>query len=200
MLKGKTNDFVKFRTTRVTTPNKNKSRNDTSFHFDLVKIEQWVEMLKEDSRKLTDRIYRGVPALLDLVLAMMAGRWSHRPTAMQVKDRIQEILVNQCEVETLCCAGREWVSLPTSNYTDNNALNKFFRDSMSVATGAPSVRSRQPSESVSVTVAYEDTVTPTVRPGSHVASRRGSSNSAATFKDPRASSWRRAFSRGSRTG
>ena len=203
MVKGKTNDFVKFRTTRVTTPNKNKTRNDTSFHFDLDKIEQWVEMLKEDSRKLNDRIYRGVPALLDLILAMMAGRWSQRPTAVQVRDRIQEILVGECEVETLCCAGREWVSLPTSDYTDNTALNKFFRDSMSVATGAPSVRSQQPSVSVCGAIAYEDTVSPTTRPGSSMASvksRRGSSNSAATVKDPRVSSWRRAFSRGSRTG
>jgi serine/threonine protein kinase len=203
LLRGKTNDFVKFRTTRVTTPNKRKARNDTSFHFDLAKLYTWIDVLKEDSRKMPEQIYRGVPALLDLIAAMLAGRWSQRPTAMQVRDRIQEILVGECEVETLCCAGREWSTLPTSNYTDNTALNRFFRDSMSVATGAPSARSRQASESVSSRKGSggEEPLRPaTARPGSSMASlrswkgRRGSEASASTVK---VSSWRRAFSRGS---
>lgn len=209
MIRGKTNDFVKFRTTRVTSPNKNKSRTDTSFHFDLVKIEHWIEILKEDSRKFPEHIYRGVPALLDLIVAMLAARWSHRPTALQVRDRIQEILVAECEVETLCCAGREWVSLPTSDYTDTDALNKFFRDSMSVATGVPAtatptVRSRQASHSgIRAPSRCDEVLSPAARPESSLASvrsRRGSSNSAATVRDLRVTSWRRAFSRGSRTG
>jgi hypothetical protein len=198
LVKGKTNDFVKFRSTRVTTPSKHKTRDDTSFHFDLDKIAAWIEILKEDSRKMPEQIYRGVPALLDLIYAMVAGRWSHRPTAVQVRDRIQEVLVGECEVETLCCAGREWASLPVSGYAKNPPAS-FFRDSMSVATGVTSVRSRQASESTKAPSRCEEVGTPTMRPESSMKTRRESESSAATVKDARASSWRKAFRRGSQS-
>lgn len=117
MIKGKNNEFVKFRSTRVTT--KNRTRTDSSFHNEPDKIWAWIDLLEEESTRHGEQIYRGVPDLLRLIRSMMAQNATLRPTARDVRDRIQEIMVGECGVEVLCCAGREWSEFSKGDLKDN---------------------------------------------------------------------------------
>lgn len=137
MIKGRTTDFVKFRTVKTSNA-RGKMKLDNSFHVDPDKIDEWLTILREESSKQSGDIYRGVPELLKLFRRMLAQNGTLRPTALEVRDRVQEILVGECGVETLCCAGREWA------VDDIKPLN--VRDSISVATGLTTA-SRNGSES-----------------------------------------------------
>lgn len=116
MIKGKNNEFVKFRSTRVQT--KNRTRTDTSFHNEPDKISTWISLLEAESVKHGEQIYRGVPELLRLVRMMMSQNATLRPTAREVRDRLEEILVGECGVEHLCCTGREWSDFNKSDLKD----------------------------------------------------------------------------------
>lgn len=139
LLKGKINDFVKFRSTKITTPGKSSGgkryRTDTSFHSEPDKIAAWIEILEEDSYRHGPQVFRGVPELLRLVRMMMAQNAQLRPTALEVRDRIQEILVGECGVEALCCAGREWAEARVDDKDDESTRSPFRRDELSIATG-----------------------------------------------------------------
>ena len=108
MLRGKLSDFVKHRSTRVLSSGKHKARVDSSFHADPEKIELWMTVLEQESERQGEQIFRGVPELLTLVRRMMAPNARVRPTALEVRDRIQELLVAQSGVDQLCCAHRVW--------------------------------------------------------------------------------------------
>ena len=116
MIKGRNDEFVKFRSTRVKT--KNRTRTDTSFHNEPDKISTWISLLEEESMKHGEQIYRGVPELLRLVRIMMSQNATLRPTAREVRDRIEEILVGECGVDHLCCTGREWSEFDKSDLKD----------------------------------------------------------------------------------
>ncbi|KAK3116645.1 hypothetical protein LTR53_002759 [Teratosphaeriaceae sp. CCFEE 6253] len=191
MLRGKTTEFIKFRSTRLqSSDSRIKSRIDQSFHCNTKKIDAWMDVLRMDIERLgagADQIYRGVPDLLELIQKMLSQTATLRPTAMEVRDRVRDILVDQSGMESLCCAGREWADSPMPELS--------MRDSFSIATtildppkdkysespregsvcgGSASVLSRTESEPV-------------------LPARRTSSASAATAK---LSTWRRAFARG----
>lgn len=141
LLKGKITDFVKFRSTKISTPGKSSSgkryRTDTSFHSEPDKIAAWIGILEEDSYRHGAQVFRGVPELLRLVRMMMAQNATLRPTALEVRDRIQEILVGECGVEALCCAGREWAEVKVDDDKDDGSTRSPFRrpDELSIATG-----------------------------------------------------------------
>lgn len=65
-----------------------------------------------------EQIYRGVPEILRLVRMMMSQNAIVRPTAREVRDRLEEILVGECGVEHLCCTGREWSEFDKSDLKD----------------------------------------------------------------------------------
>ncbi|KAK5126130.1 hypothetical protein LTR85_011485 [Meristemomyces frigidus] len=205
LLKGKTTDFVRFRSTRIlTTPAtashnntnnkspKSKVRVDHSFHCSPDKLDAWMTLLEEDSerRHAESQIFRGVPELLDLLRRMLAQNAALRPTALEVRDRIREVLVDQCGVETLCCAGREW-DLPA--HAADFAGHVGTRDSFSIATGTlkpPAARKD------SVGGDHGSVLSRVESAFSSTASRRRSSASNATAK---IGAWRRAFSRSTTT-
>lgn len=150
MLKGKINDFVKFRSSRTTDTRKNKIRTDTSFHCEPDKIATWIIMLEDESLRHGEQIYRGVPEILSLVKLMISQNATLRPTAIEVRDRLQEILVGECGVEVLCCAGREWPEVSKSQLKDDGGSSTMrsptamgtlgrrdspHQDDMSIATG-----------------------------------------------------------------
>ena len=197
MVKGKTNDFVKFRTTRMTSPSTSSKRrcSDTSFHSDPAKILAWMSALEEDSRRQAEQIYRGVHELMNLIRRMMMQNPTLRPTAKQVRDRIQEILVGECGVETLCCANREWDVNPISD-TATQTSRSFFRDSVSVTTNvtSPSRAATECPRSASRCDGPSSPLSRTQSSALSMRSRRGSTASTATAK---ISPWRRAFSRSS---
>lgn len=156
MIRGKITDFVKFRSTRVAMPSSRSSsktsyRNDTSFHSATDKIYAWIDLLEEDSLCRTEQIFRGIPDILRLIRSMMAQNATTRPAATEVRVRLQEILVGECCVEALCCAGREW-ELPQhssdANDQDSSMRGSLFRrerDELSIATGmlGPSLQTRK---------------------------------------------------------
>ncbi|KAK3699285.1 hypothetical protein LTR37_016528 [Vermiconidia calcicola] len=196
MIKGKTNDFVKFRTMRVSSPiaNSKRARNDTSFHSAPDRIDEWTDILQDDSERLSEQIFRAVPGLLELVRRMMMQNAALRPSATQLRDRIQEILVGEGGVEALCCANREWEVLPNSNAA-TEVETDLSADSLSLATELPSTPSRTASECPRSSSGYDEHCSIVCRIASEIESeqsRRRSSASAATAK---ISSWRKAFSR-----
>ncbi|KAK5134575.1 hypothetical protein LTR08_006361 [Meristemomyces frigidus] len=209
MLKGKLNDFVRFRSTRIlssTGPNTNKTkvRVDYSFHCDPDKIDAWMTILTNDAEQRrageqnspSSQIYRGVPDLLKMIKSMMAQNALLRPTAVEVRDRIREILVDQCGVETLCCAGREW-DLPSSPADFAGHVDMY--DSFSITTDRlhppPPLDSGNCSRRGSASVHHGLSLLSRV--GSSMSnattSRRASISSTTTIA--KMSVWRKAFSR-----
>ncbi|KAK0948119.1 hypothetical protein LTR29_000643 [Friedmanniomyces endolithicus] len=190
MLRGKLVDFVRFRCARLqASENRKRSRTDQSFHCNPDKTEAWLDVLREDSQRLGaagNQVYRGVPALLDLVRRMLLPNALLRPTAVEVRDRIQDVLVDQCGIERLCCAGREWDVSPMP------ALS--MRDSFSIATatiGSPGSKFGDDPHNDSV-CGDQRSVLARTESEPVLSSRRTSSASNATAK---VSSWRRAFTR-----
>ncbi|KXL44007.1 hypothetical protein M433DRAFT_109631 [Acidomyces richmondensis BFW] len=193
MLRGKLNDFVKFRATRVPVPyNRTKSRLDRSFQYNSEKVEAWMKALQEDSERRPEQIFRGIPDLLALLRRMLAQNAFLRPTAMEVRDRLQLILVDQCGIESLCCAGREWETIVLPD--EDISVGGPVQDSFSIAAEGSSASSQENrgvrSESGcdnrrSITSKVESRFLNSV-------SRRRSSASSATAK---LSTWRKAFVR-----
>lgn len=200
MIKGKLNDFVKFRATRIstTTNNKSKVRMDHSFHCDPDKIGAWMAVLKEDCERRNEQVFRGVPELLKLIRMMMAQNALLRPTAIEVRDRIREILVDQCGIETLCCAGREWdVPDPTEDF----ASHADVRESCSIAAGTLNPPARKGSDcGRSGSSCGEHTrVLSRVESNMSTASKSRRRSSTSTVAIAKISAWRRAFSRSTTT-
>ena len=193
MIKGKLNDFVKFRGTRISTPYSiNKVRMDHSFHSNQDKIDAWMAILEEDSDRRSEQIFRGVTDLLRLIRRMMAQNALLRPTALEVRDRIREILVDQCGVETLCCAGREW-DLPVEV---NFPTHAGARDSVSIAMGAlrppPSRKGSDCQRSGSV---CGDHVSVLSHADTNISTSTRHRSSAGTASARISDVWRRAFTR-----
>lgn len=156
VVRGKNTDFVKYRSSRVAvtcpkTSTKASYRTDTSFHSQPDKIFAWIDLLEEDSHSRTEQIFRGIPDILRLIRLMMAQNATLRPTALEVRDRLQDILVGKCCVEALCCVGREWEPQEHSsdaNDHDSSMRGSLFRrerDKLSIATGmlGPSPQGRK---------------------------------------------------------
>jgi serine/threonine protein kinase len=193
VIRGKTTEFVKFRSTRTHTPeNKNRVWTDRSFHADPDRIEAWMELLKDDAWRLAreNSTFRGIPSLLDLLRKMMSHNAQLRPTAREVRGKIQAILVDGCGFETLCCAGRQWnLAAPESVCASPD------RDSSSVAIDLVASHDRHAEHDPRA-----DTVLDAVNAAGSPASihknvsspRRMSTASAAAA---RVSSWRHAFSK-----
>ena len=131
MVKGKTNDFVKSRTTRVTSASSGNKRTriDTSFHSDPDKIEAWMTVLIDECDRRTEQVFKGMPELLRLIRKMMNQNATLRPTAIEVRDQLKVVLIDFCGIQSLCCADRTW-DVPRSTNVD--------RDSRRVSEGAPS--------------------------------------------------------------
>ncbi|CAK3948884.1 hypothetical protein AC579_1761 [Lecanosticta acicola] len=127
LLRGKITDFIKFR--------QNPTTKAKSFHSEPDRIAAWIGVLEEDSYRHPEQIFRGIPELLRLVRLMMAQNGTLRPTALEVRDRIQDILVGECGIEAICCAGREWAETPkddtlsttTTTTTTTTASTSPFR-------------------------------------------------------------------------
>lgn len=157
LLRGKITDFVKFR--------QSPSSKNKSFHSEPEKIAAWIDVLEEDSYRHPGQIFRGIPELLRLVRLMMVQNATLRPSATEVRDRIQEILVGECGIEALCCAGREWAETPKddtlsitssssgaakSPFRRHNPAGPYSRDGddFSIATGMLGLPPRKGSDSI----------------------------------------------------
>ncbi|KAI7215089.1 kinase-like protein [Hortaea werneckii] len=86
LLRGKLNDFVRFRGSRIATSpsdrTKGKVRLDHSFHCNPEKVEAWIDTLREESERRSEEVFRGMPDLLRLIQRMMAQNALLRPSAI----------------------------------------------------------------------------------------------------------------------
>lgn len=143
LLRGKITEFTKFRATRVQmTGSRNRIRMDRSFHCDPDKVEIWMQLLQEDSQRQASgghHVYRGISELLNLIRQMLLQNPALRPTAQEVRDRVQDILVDQCGIETLCCASRLWDVPPLPEALIGGPV----RDSFSIAPASLAPGSRR---------------------------------------------------------
>ncbi len=197
LLKGKVTEFVKHRTTKVTTPpsNSKKQRNDTSFHYDPEKILDWIDILEGDCRRRSEQVYKGVPELLQLIRKMLSQNASLRPTSMEVRDRLQKILVDMCGLETLCCANRDW-DIPLPPIASISSLPDHFRDAMYVSKATPTAQSStEDGEPVQDSTCDADLDSVLARTESYATSASGKRGSSTTDGKGRIRSWRKAFSR-----
>lgn len=136
VLRGKTTDFVKFRSQcsssinscnspTITSASSNvsiysnksppkttrsrKSRPDASFHaLDPSRLDAWLSHLRAESTKRPEAAFRCVPEMLRLCKRMMAQNATLRPNAQQVRDVVQVALEMEGSTRKLCCAGRVW--------------------------------------------------------------------------------------------
>ena len=155
-----------------------------------------MKILADEGAKRTERIFRGVPDFLKLIRAMLATSPTDRPKAIEVRDRLEEILSGTCGKETLCCADRVWEVIPVRDdspespsvsRTDsmNVAAEVVDEEVIAIMEGLRST-SRCGDDHMSVLSKTESKDT------SKTTSRRGS---AASQNGPRFASWRRKFSR-----
>ncbi|KAI7533485.1 kinase-like protein, partial [Hortaea werneckii] len=86
LLRGKLNDFVRFRGSPIATSpsdrTKGKVRLDHSFHCNPEKVEAWIDTLREESERRSEEVFRGMPDLLRLIQRMMAQNALLRPSAI----------------------------------------------------------------------------------------------------------------------
>lgn len=139
ILRGKTTDFVKFRSqcssmstsaassiavassnssiySNGSPPQANRTRShkarpDASFHsLDPSRLDAWLSHLRAESSKRPEAIFRCVPEMLRMCKRMMAQNATLRPNAQQVRDCVQIALEAEGAPRKLCCAGRVWDS------------------------------------------------------------------------------------------
>ncbi|QIW97306.1 hypothetical protein AMS68_002824 [Peltaster fructicola] len=118
IMRGKLTDFVKFRTCKIVSP-EGKSTVDASFVANSGKVEEWMDLLEEESMQYGESIYRGIPEILALIRLMLRQNASTRPTASQVRDQVCDVLALTCGVESLCCADNVWplAELPAGRHS-----------------------------------------------------------------------------------
>jgi len=136
MLKGKLNEYLRFRTVSrprnspPSSPSSHAPVQENFFHTDSTRVDIWMDSLRAESFKHDDMLFRGLPALLKFVRTMLSQNPEARPSAQEVRDGIEAILVGECGVENLCCQGRQWESEAAEK-----GRNKALRESIRVAKG-----------------------------------------------------------------
>ncbi|KAF2762513.1 hypothetical protein EJ05DRAFT_471518 [Pseudovirgaria hyperparasitica] len=108
LLKKKSSDFTRHRSTKVKDGSKsNSSRIDSSFHNNPEKLESWMVILEDLAFAQDDKLFRAVPHILRLIRQMLALEPSDRPTARVARDRIYDVLVGYAGMQLLHCAAHQ---------------------------------------------------------------------------------------------
>lgn len=108
MLKKKPHDFIKYRSSKqkINMGGKN-SRTDSSFHGNLEKIDNWMELLEKASFEHDDDAFRAVPPILNVIRAMLSRAPTDRPSAREVRDRIISILCSETSIPDIHCGAHK---------------------------------------------------------------------------------------------
>ncbi|KAK7427539.1 hypothetical protein QQZ08_005982 [Neonectria magnoliae] len=101
LVKRSTSKFASFRSAKHKTAGRGGAVLDTSFHKNLGQVEAWMSNLaKEASRKVSDKdganVFRGVAPILHVVAGMLSANPFDRPPAIEVQQRIYQILTDTC--------------------------------------------------------------------------------------------------------
>jgi len=136
MLKGKLTEYLRFRTASrprnspPSSPSSHAPVQENFFFTDSTRVDVWMDSLRAESFKHDGILFRGLPELLKLVRRMLSQNPEARPSAQEVRDGIEEILIGECGVQNLCCQNRQW----ESEYGDREK-DKALRESICVAKG-----------------------------------------------------------------
>ncbi|KAJ9643604.1 hypothetical protein H2199_004283 [Coniosporium tulheliwenetii] len=97
------------------------SRVDTSYHANLDKVGTWIDVLDNLAMGQDDDLFRGVPYVLQLVRGMLSPNLKSRPTAVEVRDQLSDILVNYSWVVSLHCGSHGYdVGMPVRSISSRD--------------------------------------------------------------------------------
>lgn len=89
-------NFASHRASKNKTPGRGGGLPDSSFHKNLGQVESWMDTLTKDAKKKEDKIFRGIPNIVNLCREMLKDSPDERPTAFAVQARLYKILNEQC--------------------------------------------------------------------------------------------------------
>ncbi|KAE8440584.1 hypothetical protein EG329_007222 [Mollisiaceae sp. DMI_Dod_QoI] len=95
-LKRTSRNFASHRSAKNKTPGRGGGLPDSSFHKNLGQVESWIAILKKDSGKKEDKVFRGVTRILELTERMMKADPEERPLATEVENILYDVLNEQC--------------------------------------------------------------------------------------------------------
>ncbi|KAF2089262.1 kinase-like protein [Saccharata proteae CBS 121410] len=109
LMSKKTATFTKHRSSKHKTSEEGRgTRLDSSFHANLEKLDSWMAILDSEAFDKDDRAFRAVPALLDLVKAMLSPIPGIRPDADDVTNQVRTILAVDAQMLHLHCAVHDY--------------------------------------------------------------------------------------------
>ncbi|KAJ4261490.1 hypothetical protein NW762_006915 [Fusarium torreyae] len=122
LVKRSTSKFATFRSAKHKTAGRGGAVLDTSFHKNLGQVEAWMSSLAKDaSRKSSSssskdgaNILKGVTPILHVVTSMLATNPYDRPPAIEVQQRIYQILTEVCDISEPHCVHQYSQDLETS--------------------------------------------------------------------------------------
>ncbi|PSK54824.1 Calcium/calmodulin-dependent protein kinase [Elsinoe australis] len=91
-----------------TTSTLRRSKPHPHFASDPARVAAWTEHLIEESLRHDAPTHSAVVELLKLTKQMLAPTPGLRPTAQEVRDVVELILLREAGMECLCCGGRKW--------------------------------------------------------------------------------------------
>lgn len=102
LVKRSTSKFATFRSAKHKTAGRGGAVLDTSFHKNLGQVEAWMSNLAKDASKSASagkegaHIFRGVMPVLHVVTGMLSTNPYDRPPAVEVQQRIYQIVTEVC--------------------------------------------------------------------------------------------------------
>lgn len=122
LLKRSTSKFASFRSAKLKKGGRGGAVLDTSFHKNLGQVEEWMTSLAKDAaRKVSNtdggridggNVFRGFTPMLHVVTEMLAANPFERPSAIEVQQRMYQILRDHCGIEEPHCVHQYAIDLP----------------------------------------------------------------------------------------
>ncbi|KAH7320958.1 kinase-like domain-containing protein [Stachybotrys elegans] len=108
LVKKSTSKFAAHRSAKHKSAGRGGAVLDTSFHKNLGQVESWMASLAKDaSKKVTDseggHVFRGLTPMLHVVTGMLSVNPQDRPSAVDVQQRIYQILTDTCGIHEPHC-------------------------------------------------------------------------------------------------
>lgn len=99
--------FAAHRAAKHTAAGRGSPHPDSSFHGNIGQVEDWMSQLTKDAGKEDDPLFKGVTPLLDVVVDMLAHEPSERLKADHVRERIRQVLADECGIPEPHCLRRD---------------------------------------------------------------------------------------------
>ncbi|CAM1509941.1 Fc.00g002760.m01.CDS01 [Cosmosporella sp. VM-42] len=108
LVKRSTSKFASFRSAKHKTAGRGGAVLDTSFHRNLGQVEAWMSNVAKDaSKKVSDseggNAFKGVTPILHVVTGMLSANPHDRPPAIEVQQRIYQVVTEVCAIQEPHC-------------------------------------------------------------------------------------------------